>query len=261
MSQRLLGSHGKRCSTWGTDSAADPEFSRSSAPSSRNGRRRTTTGRGRSLADALPADTVKAKSRRNAGHRGDAAGAARRGQPARSDAARPRVGFAWRPPCLTSAIVEPPSCAAPAAPRCCTWPRSRPWHAGRTRGDLPGRQRQPRRHAAAAVGALRALRAHIAPDVHLFSTTWRPSRSTASARATSRRRAGPTSLASSRTCRQHRPRRRVITDGYGRRRRRPWSRRPPACRDIRVLLTPGGTGVAVDGYASRVEQLPSLKCG
>jgi hypothetical protein len=109
-------------------------------------------------------------------------------------------------------------------------------------------------------GALRTLRAHVAPDVHLFSTVVETV-SLEQVCAGDVKTTGGTDLA----CvlahvAEHRPKKAlVITDGYvGKPARALVSRAEAACHDIRVLLTPGGWREDLDGIASRIEELPDL---
>jgi hypothetical protein len=110
-------------------------------------------------------------------------------------------------------------------------------------------------------GALTALRAHVATDVHLFSTVVETV-SLERLCAGKVKGTGGTDLA----CvlahvAEHRPKKAlVITDGYvGTPSGALVSRAGAACRDIRVLLTPGGWRGDFIGIASRIDELPSLE--
>jgi hypothetical protein len=109
-------------------------------------------------------------------------------------------------------------------------------------------------------GALRALRAHVATDVHLFSTVVETV-SLERLCAGEVKSTGGTDLA----CvlahvARHRPKKAlVITDGYvGKPKAALVRRAEEACHDIRVLLTPGGWREDLDGIASRIDELPHL---
>jgi hypothetical protein len=110
-------------------------------------------------------------------------------------------------------------------------------------------------------GALRSLRAHIAPDVHLFSSMLVTIGLDLACRGHVETTGGTDITCVLKHVTATRPKKvLVITDGYV------GAAEPPvlaaavrACRDIRFLLTPGGWRRDVERFASRVDELPSLE--
>jgi hypothetical protein len=110
-------------------------------------------------------------------------------------------------------------------------------------------------------GALKALRAHVAPCVHLFSTTVE-TRSLDRVCAGEVKTTGGTDISCvlAHLVEQRPKKALLITDGYvGTPVATLASRASAACSDIRVLLTPGCWRRDLEALVSRIDLLPDLE--
>jgi hypothetical protein len=259
---QLLGSHGDERDEWGTDSEANPDFIKIVRSIVEKWPPPDDPVHGRSLADLLAATRAQPASPQQrvlAVMRAALCGAASRPGPKRAvGIARQRVDTPV--PDLRdrrAAVIR--GLGRPALLNVGEIAVTR---RGRGRADvyldvsgsvdtmLP-----------ALYGALRTLRAWVAPDVHLFSTgiaTVSLDRLCAGQVQTT----GGTDLA----CvlahiAERRPKKAlVITDGYvGSASPALITRASTACRDIRVLLTPQGWRQDLGPIASRIDELPPLE--
>ena len=110
-------------------------------------------------------------------------------------------------------------------------------------------------------GALRSLRAHVAPDVHLFSTKVATLSLARACRGEVKTTGGTDLACVLEDLVARRPKKAlVITDGYvGRPSANVVEAAAHACREIRVLLTPGGWRRDLESIACRIDELPSLE--
>jgi hypothetical protein len=258
---QLLGAHGVEEDEWGTDSHASDAFIGVIRSIVEKWPPPDEPVRGRSLADLLtneqvtprsPREQVRAAVRAALSAAASRPGLARPAGHGRQRIESPVPDLRDRRAAVLRSLGPPPLLNAADVP-------TRRRSAGRAEVyvDVSGSLNT---FLPVLFGALRSLRAYIAPRVHLFSTVVATADLSRVCSGEVRTTGGTDIKCVLEHVAMTRPKKAlVITDGYVGTPAPTLAAAAQACSDIRVLLTPGGWRADLESLASRIDELPVLE--